>query len=149
MKLLFFMQTPYQVNLSQIKLSPTKGLPCLPPKGAEFHCHLSCLHCGEHLLQVRENLHEDTTVSFTSTYTMDKFKWHYYLLQIIHPVLILGMCSSIIEAMIHISMHCQWSDTLKIHIKQILLQYIIYPNAMQSNVIWFKHHTIWCKRIRC
>lgn len=42
---------------------------------------------------------------------------------------------------IHISLHCQWSDTLKMHMKQILLRYNDSP-LMQCSTI--RHETMWC-----
>lgn len=66
---------------------------------------------------------------------LGSIKYHYML----------GMCISTEDEAIHISMHCQWSNALNIHMKQLIMQYhMSHPIAMQCNSTQWDSKQIWC-----
>ena len=72
------------------------------------------------------------------------------MVDLLSHICLLEMCISTTEAddAIHLSMYCQWSDTVKIHKKQLLMDTIWFtPIAMQCDSTWFDstpYGSTWC-----
>ncbi len=100
------------------------------------------LWCQENNL----SLNVDKTKEMTIDFRKDSRYAH-----LLTSLAVYELCISIIEAdTIHILMHCQRSDTLKIHMKQLPMRHNTihhYCDAVRFHMIWFntmRFNAIWC-----